>query len=355
MQNKIVMRSPNQSSVVNTPINKHGRNKERFMTPLKSRWQNAVSRARALSGISSPNNSNTNYRKGSDFQQYTFSVNKEDSSFDYFDKASVTNSEGFFLQEDNDESLTAKHCTPSSPFADPNMMRNKYLSKLTQEKVWLTPSQKPKVHQSIIIFDWDDTLLWTTFLEPVANNTFSAPLLEETRAKLQKLEAKVWKLLSAAIERAQVFIITNAQQGWVEQSCKAFMPKVEPLLGKVNVISARSKYEKEFPYSVHEWKMHAFLETLADLEYGAITNIIWIGDSQAELDAGHKLYEQFPLARIKTIKFKQCPTPDELDKELKALLSKMNVIIDNGTNMSIKLEKKCNREIGPLDLESEFK
>lgn len=38
-------------------------------------------------------------------------------------------------------------------------MRRKFLSKLTQEKVWLTPSEKPKAHQTCIIFDWDDTLL----------------------------------------------------------------------------------------------------------------------------------------------------------------------------------------------------
>lgn len=45
-------------------------------------------------------------------------------------------------------------------------MRRKFLSKLTQEKVWLTPSEKPKAHQTCIIYDWDDTLLCTTFLNP---------------------------------------------------------------------------------------------------------------------------------------------------------------------------------------------
>lgn len=45
-------------------------------------------------------------------------------------------------------------------------MRRKFLCKLTQEKIWLTPSEKPKTHQTCIIFDWDDTLLCTTFLNP---------------------------------------------------------------------------------------------------------------------------------------------------------------------------------------------
>lgn len=47
-------------------------------------------------------------------------------------------------------------------------MRRKFLSRLTQEKIWLTPSEKPKSHQTCIIFDWDDTLLCTTFLNPTS-------------------------------------------------------------------------------------------------------------------------------------------------------------------------------------------
>jgi len=40
------------------------------------------------------------------------------------------------------------------------------LSKLTYQKIWLTPNEKPKLHESAIIFDWDDTLLCTSFISP---------------------------------------------------------------------------------------------------------------------------------------------------------------------------------------------
>ena len=46
-----------------------------------------------------------------------------------------------------------------------NIRRN-YLSKLTYKKIWLTPLEKPKMHETAIIFDWDDTLLCTTFINP---------------------------------------------------------------------------------------------------------------------------------------------------------------------------------------------
>jgi hypothetical protein len=38
-------------------------------------------------------------------------------------------------------------------------IRQDLLSKLTYKKIWLTPSQKPSTHQTVFIYDWDDTLL----------------------------------------------------------------------------------------------------------------------------------------------------------------------------------------------------
>ena len=55
--------------------------------------------------------------------------------------------------------------TRGSATENPNW-RASLLSKLTYEKIWLTPETKPKTHQTVIIFDWDDTLLPTTFLIP---------------------------------------------------------------------------------------------------------------------------------------------------------------------------------------------
>ena len=47
-----------------------------------------------------------------------------------------------------------------------NSIRRGFLSKLTYEKIWLTPSQKPKIYETVIIFDWDDTILCTSFINP---------------------------------------------------------------------------------------------------------------------------------------------------------------------------------------------
>jgi len=58
-----------------------------------------------------------------------------------------------------------------------------------------------------------------------------------------------------------VFIITNAAEGWVEASSARFLPKVhQEVMAGVTIISARTKFEKQFPHDYQEWKMRAFLE-----------------------------------------------------------------------------------------------
>ena len=102
---------------------------------------------------------------------------------------------------------------------------------------------------------------------------------------------------------SQLFIITNAAEGWVEYSAKRYLPKVSELIPQIKVLSARTSYESMFPGNSHEWKMRAFLQTLKDLEMGAVTNLIALGDSKIEMDAAKHLATQFPCALIKTVKF----------------------------------------------------
>lgn len=47
-----------------------------------------------------------------------------------------------------------------------NQLRTQFMANLTYKKVWLKPQEKPTSHQTSIIFDWDDTILCTSFLAP---------------------------------------------------------------------------------------------------------------------------------------------------------------------------------------------
>ncbi|KAJ1606661.1 hypothetical protein OIY81_3140 [Cryptosporidium canis] len=263
-----------------------------------------------------------------------------------------------------------------------NLSRNdssrlKYLGRLSYLKIWVPSAHKPPKHQTAIIFDWDDTLLCTSFLnyhlskgcevmpgpgsqsaavnasaqgqlgsEIMASQTgssssFQHPLLSEGFQNIMwQIQECVVELLLKAMEMGSVFLITNASEGWVDYSAGVYMPKVVEVLSRLTVISARSRYEHMYPGAYHKWKYNAFLEIQKNLDSEKITNLISIGDSIIEMEAVHILGREFSESLVKTIKMKESPTPDELYKQLSLINTKFESICLNARNLKIVLEKK---------------
>ena len=220
-----------------------------------------------------------------------------------------------------------------------NEIRQSYIAKLVSMKV-LTPNIKPKQHNSIIIFDWDDTLLPTSFLTPGGVFDENIILPQNEIEKLLKLEHAVLQLLTEAVEKGNVYIITNAGNGWVEYSAKRFYPSINPILEKIKIISARGQYEKFFPGNSRQWKIEAFLNLQKTLNMKLVTNIICIGDSLFEMEAGRILASKFTKAFIKTIKFREAPRLDELLKQLKLVCIQFGSIYSAVKNLTIRVERK---------------
>ena len=63
----------------------------------------------------------------------------------------------------------------------------------------------------VFIFDWDDTLLCTSFLSAL----HFLDLSSEVKDALRKLDDICVKLLDNTTSRGDVYIITNATKGWV--------------------------------------------------------------------------------------------------------------------------------------------
>ena len=199
--------------------------------------------------------------------------------------------------------------------------------------------EKPKPYETVIIFDWDDTLLCTSFINPQGVYQH-VDLGNAVQQQIRQLEQTSKRMLELAVTFGRVYILTNAAEGWVEFSCNRFMPEVLPILDKIIVISARAKYESKFPGDVPKWKLHAFLETQSELTNGNMKNVIALGDSMMEMDAAHHLAMKFQKALIKTVKFREFPKPNELVKQLNLVISKFDDIINNVRNLTIRLEKK---------------
>lgn len=217
----------------------------------------------------------------------------------------------------------------------PNDFRINYLRKLSYSKVWVPQTQRPPRHQTLLIFDWDDTLLPTTFLNSQGDQKLPAVVTQ----KLRKTASQVKELLTTASQLGQVFIITNAMSGWVEYSAAKWMPELLPVLQNMRIISARSKYEPKYPGDVDQWKLNAFLDIQKQLNLEVVTNLLSMGDSNFEMDAVHAMGTAFSRPLIKTIKLKQSPTPDELVKQLDLIVPKFQTIVNTGRNLKIQCEK----------------
>lgn len=196
---------------------------------------------------------------------------------------------------------------------------------------------------SLIVFDWDDTLLCTSYINSQIDSDDLEPSI---RNLLFELETLVKNLLDLAISKGEVFIITNAAEGWVENSSHQYLPSCVPILDKVKIISARSIYEHKYPNNLYKWKIKAFMDIYNLSSVKDISNLICLGDSYMELEAAHKLVEyiihrNYSEAYIKTVKFKECPDILTLINQLNAVLSNFDTIFASKENLSVILEKRA--------------
>jgi len=218
------------------------------------------------------------------------------------------------------------------------LFRRDYIDRLTMMKI-IRP-QSGKAHQTIAVFDWDDTLLPTSFLYYIGfEKVRSSPQLN---CIMQKLDKCVAKILEKAIHVGKTYIITNAMQDWVETSSEMFLPITHKLIktNKIVIISARSHHEESFPDDPKRWKLEAFLKLQTTLSLSTPTNLICMGDSEMEMEAAQNMGRRFSMAMVKTVKFKKQPRPEELIKQHELVIHKFEQIYTTLKTLSIKLEKK---------------
>lgn len=67
--------------------------------------------------------------------------------------------------------------------------------------------------------------------------------------------------------------------------------------------------------------------------------MIALGDNVFEIQAAHKLYQQFQSAFIKTIKFRSAPSPGELTKQIKLVIEQFNHICHSPKNLTVRLHR----------------
>lgn len=176
-----------------------------------------------------------------------------------------------------------------------------------------------KAPESYIFWDWDDTLLCSSFLSCEgykldSDITNSHDLLRQLKA----LESSVIRVLETSLTKGEVVIITNAESGWVQLSAQKFVPGVLPLLEKIKVVSARSSFEYMFPDAPLKWKYCAFQERLGEVlqRTEVEKHIISFGDSHVEREAIRAVTKDCENTKTKSIKFAERPTIEQLQRQV---------------------------------------
>ena len=217
-----------------------------------------------------------------------------------------------------------------------NLLPNHLLS--SDKSSYVNSEQHKPKYNSIILFDWDDTLLCSTYLQK--HNFFSHIQSSPFNDKVSLIEKQVCRLLTIAISLGDTYIITNASSGWVEYSSIRFYPSIVPLLSKVKIISARSAFSDLFPNDMLMWKFMTFTNVANLYNKDVVTNIICVGDSNIEMEAASKMGLLFKEVFIKTIKFKEEPKPEQIIKQLMLISEQFVNIHSEARDISIKVEKK---------------
>lgn len=195
--------------------------------------------------------------------------------------------------------------------------------------------------ETVIIFDWDDTLLASSYLASkgyrLDNNMVRCPDVE---AQLRLLERSICNVLTLAMRYGHVHVVTNAETGWVHLSAQKFVPAVMPLLDQVTVLSARSTYEHAYPQSPLQWKVCAFHDRLAPhlAEGDRVTkNVISFGDSHVEREAVRTVTRGLSKTKTKSVKFAERPSMEQLRRQIDLVTNCFHYIYSHEGDLDLML------------------
>ena len=313
----------------NMPINLDD-NKEKNRLRINSRKKSCDSNSSNLSEI---------------FQKTLNShLNKRNEENPHNNNSTISTTTSISGSSNNEDQKTKKNInlSPIKNNRDHYDLRKSYYHRLIHKNIQNMNKTTIK-NNTIFIFDWDDTLFFTTHINPSENNTFFYESQSEKKF-MNRIEFYVSEILNKALSKGEVFIITNSGDGWVHACAQFYYPNLIPILEKINIISARDSYQKEYPNDPTTWKIKAFndLKKRFNFEKCIVSNIICIGDNNCEIIAAQKLGEEFKNCLVKTIKFREKPNLKELIKQIILIDEQILRVYNYPKSLTIQVNKMKN-------------
>jgi len=175
--------------------------------------------------------------------------------------------------------------------------------------------------ETVIIFDWDDTILPSTWVQNEYMRLDSDFVLSAWQQEQFAMVAKAaYETLTAAKRFGTVLLITNAESGWIELSCRKFLPTLVPALKGLKVISARTSYEGPDCLEPVSWKIRAFDVELRrifgpDADSERRKNLLSLGDSVHEREALMRAASTMTNCCAKSMKFRARPAVRDMCRQ----------------------------------------
>ena len=248
---------------------------------------------------------------------------------------------------------------------------HKKMVSLTEKEPSLPSSQdyEMKRTNSLIIIDYDDTLLPSTWL--MKRRFFEGP--QETTDAVMRSRAFMTETMTSFLQEGAYFdaldvltdelfrkanhisggsawIVSNGEPSWIEQSMGAILPKLRKTLYEeycqdCRVISARQQFQAVLPDNKPVWKVKTFNQLInrwvpprfqgveqrdeKPTQARDAYSIISIGDSENDaeslMDVETKLTDTFR----KTVKLVDNPTLGQVVKQVKAVKENLEHILES--------------------------
>lgn len=194
---------------------------------------------------------------------------------------------------------------------------------------------------NIIILDWDDTLFPTYWITSQRINITNENIRNKYTMHFSQLDIILHKLLSKMLEKSKVIIVTNAGIKWINISANCVSNTKKLMHDKIPVISARDKFNKQYPNDAYAWKKITFVNVANNYKNYKIKTILSIGDADYELKALLNLSKNksVPNTYYKSIKLITSPSFDLLLQQLNALFDATSKVINQSKNMDLAFIK----------------
>jgi hypothetical protein len=190
----------------------------------------------------------------------------------------------------------------------------------------------------LILFDFDDTLVCSTFLTHLfTKQTHNADNKKEPL--MQNLEFKAMNLLNLSLAKGTTKIVSNAEHAWINYVLDNFFPVLRIFIKtkQIEIVSARQLYQDIYPQDSFKWKEDCFRqeikESLSTTKDKDNFMLVSIGDGLFERIACKIIAAEFNIPYC-SLKLLDSPSPQLLCHQLDVIHRCFNELIINPLNSS---------------------